>query len=67
MARPVERPRPGRKSHESPTQRIVVVVTVDDGTAVVVTQTGEHDHFTWEDYADVDAVGAFPDTEPSEE
>jgi len=62
---PVDRPRPNRNEHEPPTERIVIVVTVDDGTAVVVTQTGEHDHYVWDGYEKVDAVGVVPDPDAS--
>lgn len=64
---PVDRPRQGREQHEPPTERITIVVTVDEDTAVVVTQTGEHDHYAWEDYREVEAVGVVPDPDETTE
>lgn len=59
---PVDRPRAQRQQHESPLERIVIVVDVDeDGTAVVVTQTGDHNHYSWDEYEEVPAVGVEPE------
>lgn len=49
-------------NHEREETIIRIVAVEDDGQEVVViTQTGTHDHYHWEDYDEVAELGAVPE------
>jgi len=42
-------------------ETIVLIVTVEDKELIVITQTGPHDHYHWDDYVSVEEIGATPE------